>query len=137
MQGTTSQKDDHEGEMENMTALLTAAKNGVKEIVKKILDAVPTAINGSTTKNKNILVLAVENRQPYILDMLRDFDEWDSLIHVVDNEGNNVLHLAAKASTYEPWQIPGSALQMQWEIKWYQVYLYIYIHSFLVWKVVV
>ncbi|XVF65191.1 hypothetical protein PTKIN_Ptkin09bG0227300 [Pterospermum kingtungense] len=37
-----------------------------------------------------------------------------------DNQGNNALHLAAMYGQYRPWLIAGSALQMQWEIKWYK-----------------
>ncbi|KAK3001617.1 hypothetical protein RJ639_020656 [Escallonia herrerae] len=40
----------------------------------------------------------------------------------VDKDGKYVLHLAAKLGSYRPWLFfPGAALQMQWEIKWYEV----------------
>ncbi|KAJ7972742.1 Ankyrin repeat-containing protein [Quillaja saponaria] len=45
---------------------------------------------------------------------------FNNLIQSVDSNENTVLHYAAMLSKYKPWQIPGSALQMQWEIKWYE-----------------
>ncbi|GLT52967.1 hypothetical protein SLA2020_262700 [Shorea laevis] len=33
---------------------------------------------------------------------------------------NSALHLAANLGDYKPWLIPGAALQMQWEIKWFE-----------------
>ena len=73
--------------------------------------------------NKNIVLLAVENRQPHVLQLLlkQKISVKDKLIHEMDTEGNNALHLAAKFGQHKPWQIPGAALQMQWEIKWYAV----------------
>ena len=107
-----------------MTVLLTATKNGVIEMVEKILNEDPTAIHDRTSKDKNILVVAVENRQPRVIQTLRNRDVWDSMIQTVtvDNKGNNVLHLAAEVPAHnKPWQIPGSAMQMQWEVKRYKV----------------
>ena len=109
--------------MEKMTALLTAAKNGVEKMVRKILNNFPMAIYETSTQDKNILLVAVEHRQPRIIKKLMIMmkrDTWNSLIQSVDNEGNNALHLAAKY-TAKPWHISGAAMQMQGEIKWYQV----------------
>ena len=121
MADKASKEDDQN--LEKMTALLTAAKYGVKEMVEKILSSFPMAIYETSTRDKNIVLVAVEHRQPRIIKklkiMMKD-DIWDSLIQSVDNEGNNALHLAAKY-TAKPWHISGAAMQMQWEIKWYQV----------------
>ncbi|XP_068636204.1 ankyrin repeat-containing protein ITN1-like, partial [Aristolochia californica] len=35
-------------------------------------------------------------------------------------DGNSALHLAAALGKNRPWIIPGAALQMQWEIKWFK-----------------
>ena len=43
------------------------------------------------------------------------------MFHKLDNEGNSALHLAAKQTEQKTGLIPGAALQMQWEIKWYKV----------------
>ncbi|KAL2463308.1 Ankyrin-repeat containing protein [Forsythia ovata] len=42
------------------------------------------------------------------------------LFHQLDDQGNSIMHLAAMNGELEPWRIPGAALQMQWEIKWYK-----------------
>ncbi|XP_059436132.1 ankyrin repeat-containing protein ITN1-like [Corylus avellana] len=103
------------------TPILIAAKNGITEIVEKILERFPVAIHDRNAEKKNIVLLAVENRQPHVYKLLlkRNILK-DTVFRVVDNEGNSALHLAAKLGDYKPWLIPGAALQMQWEIKWYE-----------------
>ncbi|KAL6335113.1 hypothetical protein AAG906_026493 [Vitis piasezkii] len=103
------------------TPILIAAKNGVKEMVEKILEVNPVAINDKNEEKKNVVLLAVENRQPEVYELLvkRKFRK-DSVFRAVDNDGNSALHLAAMLSNYQPWHIPGAALQMQWEMKWYK-----------------
>ncbi|XP_054790090.1 uncharacterized protein LOC129295577 [Prosopis cineraria] len=114
---------DHEekknGGVRKESALFVAAKNGVLEIVKKILADKPGAIHETNSQGQNVLHVAVEHRQPHMFGLLRHQRLWDNLVRGVDNEGNTVLHVAAKLSQYKPWHIPGSALQMQWEIKWF------------------
>ncbi|XP_058086174.1 uncharacterized protein LOC131233477 [Magnolia sinica] len=102
--------------------LLIAAKMGVKEMVGKILDAFPVAIQDADRDGKNVVLLAVEYRQPHVYQLLLSFESAskDSVFQKVDKEGNSALHLAATLGQSKPWRIPGAALQMQWEIKWYQ-----------------
>ena len=104
------------------TPILIAAKNGVKEMVEKILELFPVAIHDRDSERKNAVLLAVENRQPEVFEVLvrRNFMR-DTVFSAVDNEGNSALHLAAMLRDTLPWHIPGHALQMQWEIKWYKV----------------
>ncbi|KAG5113735.1 hypothetical protein JHK82_037004 [Glycine max] len=103
------------------TPILIAAKNGVTEMVAKIMDSFPVAVHDMDAKKKNIVLLAVENRQTYLYNFLlskKNLKE-SNIFEKVDNEGNSALHLAAKLGDYKPWLIPGEALQMHWEIKWY------------------
>ncbi|GMN48857.1 hypothetical protein TIFTF001_018021 [Ficus carica] len=108
-------------EIEKETAILIAAKNGVTEMVQKILDLFPVAIHDMNAEKKNIVLLAVEHRQPHVYQLLlkRNILK-DSVFQQVDDQGNSALHLAAMLGGYKPWLIPGAALQMQWEIKWYE-----------------
>ncbi|XP_015892045.3 uncharacterized protein LOC107426391 isoform X1 [Ziziphus jujuba] len=101
--------------------VLIAAKNGVSEIVERILNEYPVAIQDRNEERKNILVLAAENRQASVYNLLISKDMLrESIIRKVDRNQNSVLHVAAVYSKDKPWPIPGVAFQMQWEIKWFQ-----------------
>ncbi|KAK6266002.1 hypothetical protein QUC31_016839 [Theobroma cacao] len=103
------------------TPILTAASKGITEMVEKILDKFPVAIQDVDTENKNVMLLAVENRQTHTFQFLVERKGLhESVFRQRDNQGNNALHLAATYGNYRPWLIPGSALQMQWEIKWFK-----------------
>ncbi|XP_004298202.1 PREDICTED: uncharacterized protein LOC101298415 [Fragaria vesca subsp. vesca] len=105
----------------NQSPILIAAKMGVTEMVEKILDKFPVAIQDVDSDNKNVVLLAVENRQPHVYNLLQKRQILkESLLRQLDNKGNSALHLAATCGQYRPWLIPGAALQMQWEIKWYK-----------------
>ena len=120
-----NKKETQNESKEVYTAFLEAGKHGIVEIVDQILEHSPVTIHDITSEGKkNILLVAVENRQPTIVKRLRKEKLWNNLILGKDIENNTILHLAAKASTYKPWRIPGSAMQMLWEIKWYQVLYY-------------
>ncbi|XP_050365578.1 uncharacterized protein LOC126784134 [Argentina anserina] len=102
------------------TPILIAAKNGVTEMVEKILKHFPVAIHDLNAQKKNIVMLAVEHRQPHVYQLLLQNKMKEYIFCKVDENGNSALHLAAELREYKPWLIPGAALQMQWEIKWYE-----------------
>ncbi|KAK4425270.1 hypothetical protein Salat_1720900 [Sesamum alatum] len=102
------------------TPLLVAAKMGIPEMVKKIISTCPVAIQDHDSNGKNVLLLAAENRQTSVFDYLLKTNLPEYMFHQLDDEGNSILHLAAKLGEFQPWRIPGAALQMQWEIKWYK-----------------
>ncbi|OIW14049.1 hypothetical protein TanjilG_11394 [Lupinus angustifolius] len=116
--GETQQqkKGDEKDKVETPT--LIAAKNGVTEMVEKILELFPVAVHDIDSNKKNIVLLAVENRKSHLYEFLLKRKNLH-MFNKVDNEGNSALHLAAKLGDYKPWLIPGAALQMHWEIKWY------------------
>ncbi|XP_020552897.1 uncharacterized protein LOC105172057 [Sesamum indicum] len=102
------------------TPLLVAAKMGILEMVKKIIGTCLVAIQDQDANGKNVLLLAAENRQTSVFDYLLKTNLPEYMFHQLDDEGNSILHLAAKLGEFQPWRIPGAALQMQWEIKWYK-----------------
>ncbi|XP_034690194.1 uncharacterized protein LOC117917862 isoform X1 [Vitis riparia] len=104
------------------TPVLIAAKNGIKEMVESILDCSPMAIHDASPEKKNIVLLAVENRHPHLYKVLlkRVNNMTDSVFGAVDDNGNSALHLAAMFTDNRPRLIPGAALQMQWEVKWFE-----------------
>ena len=104
------------------TPILVAAKMGVTEMVKKILDTFPVAMWDLDPAEKNILLLAIENRRTSVYNLLLSRKALGQTIFwQVDNQGNSALHLAAKYGDHLPLLFPGAALQVQWEIKWFQV----------------
>ncbi|KAI9078510.1 hypothetical protein K1719_039535 [Acacia pycnantha] len=103
--------------------LLIAAKNGVVEMVKMIVEEfqLTVDIRPVNEEGKNIVLLAAENRQtdvyaylckPEILALT------GCLFKKVDNEGNSALHLAASYGVHRDWKFHGEVLTMQWEHKW-------------------
>ncbi|XP_045819481.1 uncharacterized protein LOC123912929 [Trifolium pratense] len=111
--------------LKSETAILTAARNGIVEIVNELITEIPSSIYEVNLENKNVLLVAVENRRTIVVEGLRKrLDEcnkkaiFDNLIQGVDREENTVLHLAATKSDRD-WHIAGAALQMMWHIKWF------------------
>ena len=111
-----------DSEMEKTeTPILLAARNGITEMIEYILSKSPTAIN-EKSEGRNIVFVAVENKQPQVLQLLLEQEYVKSkLIYEMDMEQNNALHLAAKFEKLKVCQMPGGALQMQWEVMWYEV----------------
>ncbi|KAL4604548.1 hypothetical protein ACB092_10G200600 [Castanea dentata] len=74
-------------------------------------------------KKKNIVLLAVEHKQPHVFELLLSLKRkgtiTNSVFCEVDNDGNSALHLAATKADFI-WPVPGAASQMQWDIKWYE-----------------
>ncbi|BBH10268.1 Ankyrin repeat family protein [Prunus dulcis] len=105
------------------TPFLIAAKHGVTEMVEKILELFPVAIRDINAERKNVVMVAVENRQLHVYRLLlsKNIPNKDHMFSKVDNKGNSVLHLAARLGDHQPWLIHGPAFQMQWEIKWYRI----------------
>jgi len=99
-------------------------------MVNEILDKIPSAIHGTNSRKENALLVAVKSRQPLIIEILRmrmikhaKEELWNILIHKMDRGENTILHLAAEAlGGDKPGQIAGPALQMMWDIKWFQVH---------------
>ena len=94
-------------------------------MVEKILQLFPMAIHDTYGFDQNIVLTAVENRQSHIYDFLLNSSlllDREVSFHAVDHDWNNALHLAGKLIGDRHLQhIPTSMLQMQWEVKWYQV----------------
>jgi len=113
------------------TAFLVAARNGIVEMVDEMLNRIPSVIHNTNSKKENVLLVAVLNRQPLVVESLKTkmqskLEVWNNLTLTVDEDENTMLHLAANAPGGDkPWQIAGSALQMVWDIKWFQVYIFL------------
>ncbi|KAG6700322.1 hypothetical protein I3842_08G107000 [Carya illinoinensis] len=130
MVGDQKQKSPTDGStsglvsMARETPILIATKNGITEMVEKILEFFPEAVYDVDSNMKNIVLLSVEHKQPHVYELLLNKKNkniiHDSLFWEVDNNGNTALHLAAKVANSNPWPVDGPALQMNWEIKWFE-----------------
>ena len=118
-------KYDIKPQVEKETPILSAAKNGIKEMVMGLLHKFPMAIHDETRDGKNIVLLAAEYRRTQIYELFRKSHlRIESMFYKLDKNGNSALHLAAEQPELREQKsglIPGAALQMQWEIKWYEV----------------
>ena len=113
---------DFQPQLNDETPILYAAKNGILEMVEGILDYFPMAIHDETSEGKNIVLLAAEYRQIQVYELLRKRNFLkESMFQKLDKKGNSALHLAATLGEQKTGLIPGAALQMQLEIKWYEV----------------
>ncbi|KAK7372594.1 hypothetical protein VNO80_05979 [Phaseolus coccineus] len=107
------------------TAFLVAARYGILEMVNEILNRIPSAIHETNSNKENVLLVAVIHRQPFVLENLKmkmqsKPEVWNNLTLTVDENENTILHCAADARRDKSPQIAGSALQMMWDIKWFQ-----------------
>ncbi|KAK4560182.1 hypothetical protein RGQ29_009098 [Quercus rubra] len=98
-------------------------------MVEKILEHFPIAQYDVNEEKKNMVLLAVEHRQPHLCEFLLSLKKKniikDSVFYQLDCYGNSALHLAANIVNFQ-WPVPGASSQMQWEIKWFE-----YIKSFM------
>ncbi|KAG5081450.1 hypothetical protein JHK86_005515 [Glycine max] len=110
--------------------VLVAARNGIVEIVNEILTQFISVFYTTNSQEENILLVAVRNKKPLVVENLRkkfqkEYPEvWNTLTLAVNKDGKTMLHMAAYASEeYKPWQISGSALQLMWDVNWFQQYI--------------
>ncbi|KAF6140386.1 hypothetical protein GIB67_013155 [Kingdonia uniflora] len=109
-------------ELVNMP-FLVAAECGTVEFILGCLDFFP-ALMWVHYKSHTILHCCIINRQEKVFELFyhkRINTCQKSLAAYQDEEGNNILHLAAKIAPAEKLKtISGSALQMQREIQWFK-----------------
>ena len=100
-------------------------------MVTVIQRLIPSVIHNTNSKRENVLLVAVKNRQPQVVQALETGSKkevWSNLILGVDSDENTVLHLAAQARPREkPWQIAGVAVG-------YKVVSGIYKHIYIDWS---
>lgn len=98
-------------------------------MVEKMLQLFPMTIHDRDKNGMNVVLLAVKYRQSHIYDFLLKRRGYvvdkDLAFHQRDFNNNTMLHLAAMQENLNNMHI--SMLQLQWGVKWYQVYIYIYI----------
>ncbi|KAJ9558332.1 hypothetical protein OSB04_012946 [Centaurea solstitialis] len=103
-------------------AFILAVQNDTPEAVEAIDECFPTAIWMTNKDNYSISQIAITKRCEKVYNFLVNKLE-DKHIHkrTVDNNRNNLLHLAGKLAPMDKLnRVSGAALQMQREIQWFQ-----------------
>ncbi|GMP86456.1 hypothetical protein CsSME_00039229 [Camellia sinensis var. sinensis] len=115
---STSKNSDKKTKLKN--PIVHATENGIIELVKEILEIFPDAAYSFGKNGKNILHIAVEQKDRVLYDYLKkNVDHKDGMLSDVDNDGNTVLHLAANMGT-SPKVVLGHLNQMTWDICWFK-----------------
>jgi len=102
--------------------LIEASRNGIIEIVEEILDKFPYVAYSFDESGKNLLHIAVEQKDQTLYEHLSSNIAFRDMLADVDNEGNTVLHLATNLGT-SPRVLLGNLNQMTWDVCWFKVRL--------------
>ncbi|KAK3019744.1 hypothetical protein RJ639_004445, partial [Escallonia herrerae] len=115
---------DHTELMLRVTrAVVIAARLNVHEVVEEIVDAFPqAALSCEVGTNYSIFQLAIINRCEKVFNLIYQMGEQKHFLNMlIDNSGNNILHLAGRlAPLHKRNLISGAALQMQRELQWFK-----------------
>ncbi|KAI4353968.1 hypothetical protein L6164_002883 [Bauhinia variegata] len=101
------------------TPLLLAAAKGIVEIVERILELYPEAINHVSKDELNILHVAVIYRQKKIYQIVKKYEACKALSHRLASNGNSVLHQVGSMKFYRGTHEAGIAYQLQEELHWF------------------
>ncbi|KAJ6292333.1 hypothetical protein OIU78_024496 [Salix suchowensis] len=111
--------------------LFTATRRGIEKIVRLIIERHPHAIDKCDDMGRSILDVAVIYRQQKIFDIIVNEKEKEvplaRMRRVLDKSGNTLLHHVADIKKNSGVTKPGPALQLQEELKWFEVSPYIHL----------
>ncbi|KAL2229150.1 UNVERIFIED_CONTAM: hypothetical protein Sindi_1894700 [Sesamum indicum] len=112
---------------------LLGTQNGIHEIVKEILDSFPQAITFVDEENHSVFHLAVMYRHEKVFKIVHEQSGHYnmSLSLLLDNERNNILHLAGYRPHLDRLDLSsGAVLRMQRELQWFkEVENFVHPHS--------
>lgn len=116
--------------------LFVAAKLGKVEFLTTLIQSYPDLIWKVDENRYTIFHIAVKHRQEEIFKLIYEIGAIKDLIATYkDENGNNMLHLAAKlAPPHRLNCVSGATLQMQREILWFKVVLDKSSHQFIIRK---
>ena len=103
--------------------LFDAAKSGNFLILKTFLESNPELLMLLDSKRRSLLHTAVLYRQasPFF-DLIKDGMWKDHLMHAVDNDGNNILHMAGTVSPHERFEASRPEFQIRRELLYFKVH---------------
>ncbi|XP_072955731.1 uncharacterized protein [Typha angustifolia] len=104
--------------------LIIGAKMGLDEFVEKILDLFPESTSNLDTEGMNVLQVAIKNGHKKITKLILSKISGNNptipsglLSYVHPATGNTILHFAAEKTVKDD---DGFALQMQYELQWFE-----------------
>ncbi|KAI9126729.1 hypothetical protein K1719_002325 [Acacia pycnantha] len=103
--------------------LVEAAEVGNFEFLAELMKAYPDLIWEFDDKVQSIIHIAVLHRHPKIFNLIHAYSANKDIIlsYEDENDGNNILHLAAKLAPPNRLElVSGAALQMKLELLWFQ-----------------
>lgn len=99
--------------------LFTSARSGNYKFIIEILRLYPDITWDRDDNKHTIFHVAVLHRHENVYNIL--YDLGSKKLRMIDNNGNNILHLAAKKPSQSTLDIvPGAVLQMQRELLWFK-----------------
>lgn len=89
----------------------------------ELLDSYPELIWETDEHNRSLFHIAVLHHDKRFFNLLHKFALFkDLMVSFKDEEGNNILHLAARLGPSQKLStVSGPALQMQLELSWFKV----------------
>nr|GEV92158.1 germacrene D synthase [Tanacetum cinerariifolium] len=102
--------------------LFVAAEKGNKAFVVELIRRYPDVVRMVNNTKQSIFHVAVSHRRKGIYSLLNEIGPIKgSIITLEDENGNNMLHLAAeRAKSNQLQDVPGVVLQMQQELIWFK-----------------
>lgn len=105
--------------------IVSAVEMGITEMVSRIVKNYPFTVEEVDRNGKNLFFVAAESRQRQVLQLLLNLNIRPTMVTEKLEDGNNVLHVAAKLQEDHPWSIIyGAPLQMHLEAKWFEVLIF-------------
>lgn len=102
--------------------LFAAARLGNYKFIRELLKMYPDITWGRDANKHTIFHVAVIHRHENVYNLL--YDLGSKKFALKDNDGNNILHLAAIMPAQSRLNIvSGAALQMQRELLWFKVHI--------------
>ena len=111
-------------------AIIKAAKKGMVKFVTEIWSECPRLVwSRERSTGRNLFMCAVLHRQYEIFRLLYGYILKDSILATTDDNGNNILHMAAMIEpSARRNTVPRAAFHMQREVQWFEViYISLYI----------
>ncbi|XP_054804055.1 ankyrin repeat-containing protein ITN1-like isoform X2 [Prosopis cineraria] len=103
--------------------LFDATKFGNFDFLAQLMRSYPDLVWELDDQKRSIIHIAVSHRHPNIFNLIHDISANKDIIlsYVDEDDGNNILHLAAKLAPADRLElVSGAAFQMKLELLWFE-----------------